>query len=496
MQFNVPATRHDLAREAVATGFASQLVCIPVLVSVLLQHDRPVRWWELGAGAGLAVTSLAILVAVIATRPASDYSSISPELSVALTMMPLVGLCFVQLASPHPDLYVPVVVIGALYLALIGDRGMRTTGAVIGVALVAGCAWASHDRGAAFATTVLVGGGAVVAVAWMASHATRSIIMSLGSDEDRARLSSALAGAESFAGGLEAALPLVPGVLATDRVVVVGRDATQDSTRCMAWWEHTGGVETLVLDPPVDEHAPELADPRLAPALDAGEVVVDGDRCIVPIGYDGNLALALVLDHHAVPGESPAAVRAAADVLATSFLRHSARVAFVAGLRHESRTDALTGLANRRTLTERLALELARAGRSGRPLALAMVDLDHFKSSNDAHGHVAGDTVLRTVAAVLASHVRAQDLAARYGGEEFCLLLPETGERGATAVLESLRAAVAATTEGAVTFSAGVAVWDRLEEGRDLVARADAALYRAKQEGRDRVAVHEAAPGH
>ena len=492
MQFSVPATRHDLAREAVVTGFAGQLVGIPVLVSVLIEHDRPVRWWYLGIAIGLVVTSVGILTAVIATRPPADYSSISPHLSIVLTTLPLVGLCFVQLASPHADLYVPVIVLGALYLSLIGDRGMRTTSALIGIALVAGCAWASHDRGATLATTVLVGGSAVVAVAWMASHATRSIILSLGSDEDRARLSSALAGTESLTGGLQAALPLVTGVLATDRVVVAGRGPAGDPVHCVAWWEHTGGVETLVLEPDEGEDVPELADPRLHAAFDSGDVVIDGHRCIIPIGYDGNRSLALVLDHAATI-ENPAALRAASDVLATSFLRHNARVAFVAGLRHESRTDALTGLANRRTLGERLGFELARAGRSASPLAVAMVDLDHFKAYNDTHGHVAGDTVLRTIGALLASHVRGQDLAARYGGEEFCLLLPDTGARGASALLDALRAAATAATDGAVTLSAGVAVWDGAEDGHALVARADAALYRAKQAGRDRVAIHQAA---
>src|SRR5205814_10277019 len=131
----------------------------------------------------------------------------------------------------------------------------------------------------------------------------------------------------------------------------------------------------------------------------------------------------------------------------------------------QAATDALTGLANRRSFDDELALEWRRAERVGDSLALALVDLDDFKSINDEFGHQAGDAVLRRVATILDSSARQVDFAARYGGEEFAVLAPETDLRGATTLAERLCADVAAATielpdgrELSVTASVGVAV--------------------------------------
>ena len=110
------------------------------------------------------------------------------------------------------------------------------------------------------------------------------------------------------------------------------------------------------------------------------------------------------------------------------------------GLHTESRTDPLTGLANRRSLMERIEMEMAHALRAETPLSVAMIDLDHFKDFNDRYGHVVGDTVLRSVAAMMVSNTRDQDLVARYGGEEFCLVLPDTDLVGGHHILDHLRA--------------------------------------------------------
>jgi diguanylate cyclase (GGDEF)-like protein len=158
-----------------------------------------------------------------------------------------------------------------------------------------------------------------------------------------------------------------------------------------------------------------------------------------------------------------------------------------------ARTDPLTGLANRRRLEEVLAA-------CARPVCAIMIDIDHFKQYNDRYGHPAGDACLRTVAAVLTHGARGTDVVARYGGEEFCVILPDTGLDDACRVAERIRAEIAGLREehgpaplGFLTVSAGVAA-TAAGPGEDLIARADAALYRAKRDGRDRVAAGVADP--
>jgi len=167
----------------------------------------------------------------------------------------------------------------------------------------------------------------------------------------------------------------------------------------------------------------------------------------------------------------------------------------------QAATDSLTGLANRRSFDDELALEWRRAERVGGPLALVLVDLDNFKSINDGRGHQAGDAVLRRVAAILDSGARNADLAARYGGEEFALLAPETDLLGATKLADRLRADLEAAMiqlpdgeELSVTASFGVAVKGTLERPEQLIAAADEALYEAKRNGKNRVVAADPLP--
>ncbi|MGY2326601.1 sensor domain-containing diguanylate cyclase [Pseudomonas sp. SDT2931_S440] len=163
-------------------------------------------------------------------------------------------------------------------------------------------------------------------------------------------------------------------------------------------------------------------------------------------------------------------------------------------------TDGLTGLANRRTLDQRLRLEWERAQRSGEPLALLMIDVDHFKAFNDRHGHQGGDEALRNVARVIGSNIRRPaDLAARYGGEEFAVILPDTDSEGASTIAEHIRSAVEhlPPADGdalSVTVSVGLSTWDKRSRGslEELLLSADRALYDAKHSGRNRI-VHSQA---
>ena len=153
-----------------------------------------------------------------------------------------------------------------------------------------------------------------------------------------------------------------------------------------------------------------------------------------------------------------------------------------------SRTDALTGATNRRHFFELAAHELAVAKRYQQPLSLILFDVDHFKAINDTAGHVAGDETLRRVASIVRDHLREADLFARYGGEEFVLLLPRTTTQQAAIVAERVRLEIAGA--GTTTISSGVAELLSGDDSIDLlIRRADEALYRAKQEGRNRTVV-------
>ncbi len=154
-----------------------------------------------------------------------------------------------------------------------------------------------------------------------------------------------------------------------------------------------------------------------------------------------------------------------------------------------ARTDPLTGLANRRAWDEQLTRELARAHRGNHPLAVVMLDLDNFKAFNDKHGHPAGDALLQKVSANWGLGLRAGDFLARYGGDEFGLLLPDCPPDFAKTVLERVRVGIPPPC----SCSAGIAHWHGAETAEELVARADAALYAAKESNRARSSAGPAA---
>ncbi len=235
---------------------------------------------------------------------------------------------------------------------------------------------------------------------------------------------------------------------------------------------------------------------------------------VVPIANRGVRQALLVLENHlireAFSAERLDAVRLVAGQLAVSLDNASVYASLerkvaqrteeltAANQRLEllSTTDALTALANRRRLEDILHAEWDSALHSGRPLALAMVDIDHFKLYNDHYGHPAGDECLQRVAAELTRNLRAGDLVARYGGEEFAVVMPGLDTEAASGAAERLRTAVSDLAEphllarsGIVTVSIGVAAMtprpDR--DPDDLVGLADVELYRAKRNGRDQV---------
>ena len=165
-------------------------------------------------------------------------------------------------------------------------------------------------------------------------------------------------------------------------------------------------------------------------------------------------------------------------------------------IRAESLTDPLTGLGNRKYFDRMIGMAVQTALASGEPLSLLLFDIDHFKSFNDSYGHLTGDQVLRLVGLSLKQTIKGQDITARYGGEEFAVVLPNTALRQALTVADHIRRAVMAkelkkksTGEilGRVTISVGVSMLKRDDDTDSLIERADACLYTAKRNGRNRV---------
>ena len=173
---------------------------------------------------------------------------------------------------------------------------------------------------------------------------------------------------------------------------------------------------------------------------------------------------------------------------------HGVETAFHEALFALTVRDPLTEAYNKRFMDEYLVRELARCRRKGRPLSLIMLDIDHFKSINDEHGHLMGDDVLRDLTRRIQQRIRQEEVLVRYGGEEFVVVLPETDLEGATTLAERLRMAVQGTpftfaqTKIQVSISCGVATTvDRSAEPDQMIHVADQKLYQAKRQGRNRV---------
>lgn len=221
-----------------------------------------------------------------------------------------------------------------------------------------------------------------------------------------------------------------------------------------------------------------------------------GSYVCVPMVAQGN---ALGLLHLSGEGEKPiseAQLRLAATV-AEQIALAVANLILRETLRSQSIRDQLTGLFNRRYMEESLEREIRRAERNHQPLGIIMMDIDHFKKFNDTHGHDAGDAILRAMGTLLKSQVRGGDIACRYGGEELTLMMPDATLEAVQQRAERVRVATAemsaphrGTDLGTVTVSLGVALYPlHGSTGEDVLRAADAALYRAKRAGRNRVMV-------
>jgi two-component system, cell cycle response regulator len=305
---------------------------------------------------------------------------------------------------------------------------------------------------------------------------------------------------EEAAGSIAVADVLIETVAETfdvERAVVL---AATDGGELEALARHGDVAEQMqgyVFEDSVVRHAMSLGATqlvtRLDPVADAALAALFPDAqnlVVVPLSA-GKQALGVVIVEH--PMKAASRIERRIVGMLERFAAHAALALRNAWLleeiQHLAATDGLTGIANRATFQTTLAQELSRARRSGEPVGLALLDLDHFKRLNDTHGHQAGDEVLRRVAAVLDDCSRGFDTPARYGGEEFAIVLPHTTPEEGVEVAERLRRAiVTADIDPSVTVSIGVACFpNHAGDADELVRVADEALYASKGTGRNRV---------
>lgn len=272
-----------------------------------------------------------------------------------------------------------------------------------------------------------------------------------------------------------------------------GRPGTVDVSRVL----HRPEAEALRIGRPVLVSTPDEAEaafPELAPALREARVAA---LAAIPLLHEGVVIGVMVCVYNR-PRRFDDDTIELKEALALQAAQVLVRLQLQAELQRLALHDGLTGLANRTFLRQRLDEALGRALRSHRPLATVFFDLDGFKRVNDELGHQVGDEVLRTVSARLLDVVRSVDVVSRYGGDEFVVLCEETDPASAAAVAERIRVAVGAPIAGvsiAVTASIGVILFDPTEASLAtvstelLLGRADDAMYRSKNSGRDRVTV-------
>ncbi len=228
-----------------------------------------------------------------------------------------------------------------------------------------------------------------------------------------------------------------------------------------------------------------------------------GDSWLFPLMSDGKLTACLVV--HGANKDDLAKF----EVLSAFMTLHVKKVDLYETVKELAIRDGLTGVFVRRHFVERFEEELRRSDKYGLPLAVLMLDIDHFKRYNDEYGHLAGDATLKQVASLLRESLRQVDIVARYGGEEFVMVLPETRWEGAVEVAERIRSSIARHnfkiySQGTrVTVSIGVSLYPSgkvhmagkniNETVETLIHAADKALYRAKEEGRNRVILNQEA---
>lgn len=400
-------------------------------MALFLPKTTPIRW----SAVGVALVLFALVLVLMYRGSQDDADTTHSVLMTATAGNAAATMAVIATGEPYGMLLFlfPVVLLGTFTMRRTLDVAVPAW--LMGVSGVAIGSFANGVPTAALVSLTVLYAGFSLVLATCVHYIIGSVQHVAELAEDYGTLARVAAGTERLAEGFEAGRESLLFFTGADAAYLVPDTAAADHLR-----ESAGPDESLSLHPLGDENS----------EIDPPYLVLIGDV-------------------------KPTAATAVAELLSQVAIRERN----IEGLASRANTDPLTGINNRRGLTKQMNET------DSAIYTVVLIDLDHFKSYNDTYGHIAGDHVLQAVAGVLAAGVRARDLVSRYGGEEFCLAIDGPAS-AALAIVDRIREAWAASPKLPVTFSAGVAERRIGEEWTHVLARADAALYEAKEHGRNR----------
>jgi len=479
---------HQYPEKLLFGGITSALVIViggvvAASLDAFVFRVEKTSWLMTVAALAMIGAVLVVVAAMAAQFHRTHMLGRIPVLCLLATVLATVAIGLAGAATQDVVLLVALLVLPIVAVSLFGDESMLVIEWVVAMG-VAAVALASIDGTTPWSTMVILAivfGAIEVAIAQI----LRFMAWNLRVSESFRDLDHLIDETMSSAQALHACLDHIADASTPTRAVaLVG--VPERGFRVMLEWP--AAVAT-------DDVADLLAtDPDVAEVARTALAQVRDDWAIMPVGYSDEGSIIVAMERSAA-GSFAAVREVPYEVLGAALTKVSLRISSLQRLHTLSNTDPLTGLYNRRALLERLTLETEHADRDARSICVAMLDLDHFKAYNDTYGHLAGDEVLKVFGQVLRQRLRRVDSPARYGGEEFCLVLPDIELPDALGLLQDLRVRAAELDlRLPVTFSAGVARYQRGETVSEFIGRADDALYDAKERGRDQVATAAEAP--
>jgi diguanylate cyclase (GGDEF)-like protein len=461
------------------------------LVTALLPRDVPVKWGWVAVAMAIALADFAKLHFDGMFNKATRRSVPGWELALQLTALTVAAGIAVYAGSGSLGIYRELLAILIVYWALWSDASTLVYGTTSAIVALGAATYAQGVSVAVVGTVMVEYGicwGATGIVIYMLVSRIKRTRQQSQRFTDTAGALSQLASIAARSRDLDSAVwscvGLVGKMLSAQRAAVfaVGADGRVSSlARWASSWKYEDDIDS--------------DDPELMAAARSGVPRLRASTAMLPFGEFEGFSLVCVVDGCTeIERDTDEGTVSSLTTVLTNMIE---RVSFVSALEILARTDPLTGLANRRSLNERLEHDVEVARRTNASLCVVLIDLDHFKTFNDTYGHIAGDGLLEAVAHAFAERARVADTVARWGGEEFCVSLPETAIANAVRLINDQRRIVHdLRSDTPITFSAGIAQWDGTESVQALIARADAALYGAKVHGRDRVESAQAAAGH